>query len=77
MRTRIFKIGSFQAVRIPEELASGADVRDVEIERVGNALVVRPRVDRTLADLDDLLAEFSPHFMAGGREFHEERDRES
>jgi antitoxin VapB len=76
MLTRIFKSGNSLAVRIPKEMAFDADVQEVEIERVGNTLVVRPREDRTLADLDDLLAEFSPHFMADGREFHEERDRD-
>jgi len=76
MLTRIFKSGNSLAVRIPKELAFGADVQEVEIERVGNTLVVRPREERTLSDLDDLRAEFSPHFMPDGREFHEERDRD-
>lgn len=74
MLTRIFKSGNSLAVRIPKELAFGPDVQEVEIERVGATLVVRPPEAQRLAGLGDLLASFSPAFMSEGREEHPERD---
>jgi antitoxin VapB len=76
MQTRVFKSGNSLAVRIPKELAFAPGVQDVEIERQGDTLVLRPIQRRTLADLPDILAMFSPGFMAGGREFHEQKDRD-
>ena len=37
---------------------------------------MRPVVQETIGDLTPILLMFSPDFMAGGREFHEERERE-
>jgi antitoxin VapB len=37
---------------------------------------MRPVVQETIGDLDPILLMFSQDFMAGGREFHEERERE-
>jgi antitoxin VapB len=68
MRTRIFQTGHSQAVCIPRELAFADDVIEVEIDRVGSTLVLRPSQPRTLADLGELLSMFSPHFMANGRD---------
>ncbi|BDI05168.1 type II toxin-antitoxin system VapB family antitoxin [Sphaerotilus microaerophilus] len=76
MRTRIFKSGHSLAVRIPRELAFADDVQEVEIDRVGNTLVLRPAQPRTLADLGELLAMFSPHFLSKGREPMEDVGRE-
>ena len=76
MLTRVFKSGNSMAVRIPKELAFVDGAQDVEIERVGNTLVLRPVVQETIGDLTPILLMFSPDFMAGGREFHEERERE-
>ena len=76
MLTRVFKSGNSLAVRIPKELAFPAAVQDVEIERVGNTLVLRPVETRTLADLPAIFAMFSADFMAGGREFHEQKERD-
>lgn len=76
MLTRVFKSGNSLAVRIPKELAIVDAAQDVEIERVGNTLVVRPVEQRTLAGLGEILAMFSPDFMAEGREFHEEHERD-
>ena len=45
------------------------------MERVGNTLVLRRVESRTLADIGEIFAMFSPEFMAEGREFHEERER--
>ena len=76
MLTRVFKSGNSLAVRIPKELAFPADVQEVEIERIGNTLVLQPVERQTLADLPAIFAMFSADFMAGGREFHEQKERE-
>lgn len=75
MLTRVFKSGNSLAVRIPKELAFVEAAQEVEIERVGNTLVVRPVVRETLDDLMDILASFPKSFMAEGREFHEQKER--
>ena len=76
MLTRVFKSGNSLAVRIPKELAIVEAAQEVEIEQVGNTLVVRPVEARTLAGIGEIFAMFSPDFMAGGREFHEQRERD-
>ena len=76
MLTRVFKSGNSLAVRIPKELGFVDGAQDVEVERVGNTLVLRRVEPETLADLGEILAMFSPSFMAGGREFHEEQERD-
>ena len=76
MRTRVFKSGNSLAMRIPKELGFVDAAQDVEVERVGNTLVVRPVVQQTLSDLGEIFASFSPSFMADGRELHEETDRD-
>ena len=76
MLTRVFKSGNSLAVRIPKELGFVDGAQDVEIERVGNTLVLRPIVQETIGDLTPILAMFSPNFMAEGREFHEQRERD-
>jgi antitoxin VapB len=55
MRTRVFKSGHSLAVRIPAKLAIFKAGADVEIERVGNTLVVRPIARDTLADMADIV----------------------
>lgn len=76
MLTRVFKSGNSLAVRIPKELGFGVASQDVEIERQGDALVIRPVEKRSLAGLMDKFAAFPPDFMAEGREFHEENERQ-
>lgn len=76
MLTRVFKSGNSLAVRIPKELAIVDAAQEVEIERVGNTLVVRPVEQRTLAGIGEIFAMFSPDFMAGGREVNEEKERD-
>ena len=76
MLTRVFKSGNSLAVRIPKELGFVDGAQDVEVERVGNTLVLRRVEQETLADLAEILASFPKSFMAGGREFHEERERD-
>ncbi|UQN12729.1 antitoxin [Methylococcus capsulatus] len=76
MLTRIFKSGNSLAIRIPKELAIAEVAQQVEIERVGNTLVIRPVAQESLADVTDILAMFSPEFMAEGREESPEQDRD-
>jgi len=76
MLTRVFKSGNSLAVRIPKELGFVDGAQDVEIERVGNTLVLRPIVQETIGDLTEILASFPKSFMAQGREFHEQRERD-
>lgn len=76
MLTRVFKSGNSLAVRIPKELGFVDTAQDVEVERVGNTLVLRLVAQETLADIGEIIALFSPSFMASGREFHEEGERD-
>lgn len=74
--TRVFKNGNSQAVRIPAELAYERNDIDVEIERVGDELRIRP-ARRSLADVLAKFAKFSPDFMANGRGDHDQAERET
>lgn len=76
MLTRVFKSGNSLAVRIPKEMAFAEAVQEVEIERVGDTLVLRPLSKETIGDLRPILAEFPRDFMAEGREFHEQQERD-
>ena len=74
--TRVFKNGNSQAVRIPAELAYERNDIDVEIERVGDELRIRP-ARRSLAGVLAKFAKFSPDFMANGRGDHDQAERET
>ena len=76
MQTRIFKSGNSLAVRIPRELAFIDAGQDIEIERVGNTLVLRPIASTTLGGLTEILAAFPPSFMAEGRVPEEQAPRD-
>ena len=73
--SRIFRNGNSQAVRIPAELAYERSDLDVEIERVGDELHIRP-ARRSLEGALARFAGFSDDFMAGGREANLESERE-
>lgn len=75
MQTRIFKSGNSLAVRIPKELAFAGAAQDVDIERQGDILVIRPVTCGNLAGIGDIFSMFSADFMAGGRESNEQADR--
>lgn len=65
MRTaKIFKSGNSQAVRIPKEFKLEGD--EVEIEKKGEALVLRPR-KRSWVMLNKSLQKFTDDFMEKGR----------
>lgn len=61
---RIFRSGNSQAVRIPKEFQ--LEGRDVQIERRGDVLVLRPKRGSWDA-LIDSLAKFSKDFMSEAR----------
>ncbi len=73
--TKLFKNGNSQAVRIPAELAYERTDIELQIERVGDELRIRP-VAQSLAGVLDLFANFDPNFMAGGRGEQEQAERE-
>lgn len=63
------------AVRIPKELHFDNPVAEVEIERVGDSLVLRP-VGQPLTNVLKKFAAFSPGFMKAGRQRHDEHERD-
>lgn len=73
--TRAFKNGNSQAVRIPADLAYERTDVELEIERVGDELRIRP-ARRSLAGVLSKFAAFSPEFLAEGRGEQEQADRE-
>jgi antitoxin VapB len=77
---RVSKSGNSLAVRIPKELAFVEGAQNIDMERVGNTLmlrpVVRPVVQVTIGDLTLTLSMVSLNFMAAGREFHEQSERD-
>lgn len=74
--TRVFKNGNSQAVRIPSDLAYERTDIEMEIERVGDELRIRP-ARRSLAGVLDRFARFSPDFMAEGRGEQEQAERDA
>ena len=74
-KTRAFRNGNSQAVRIPAELAYENTDIELEIERQGDELRIRP-ARRSLAGALKKFAGFSPDFMAEGRGDQEQAERE-
>lgn len=73
--TRVFRNGNSQAVRIPAELAYEHTDMELEIERIGVELRIRP-ARRPLTGVLKKFAKFGPDFMAEGRGGHEQAERE-
>jgi len=73
--TRAFKNGNSQAVRIPSDLAFERTDIELEIERVGDELRIRP-ARRSLAGVMAKFARFSQDFMAEGRGDQEQAERD-
>jgi antitoxin VapB len=63
-RTKVFRSGNSQAVRIPREFQFETD--EVEIERRGDEVVLRPPV-RNLRGAYEALAALPDDFLAEGR----------
>lgn len=74
--TKVFRNGNSQAVRIPAELAYSSYDVELEIERIGEELRIRP-ARRPLAGVLDKFAAFGPDFMSEGRGDQEQADREA
>ena len=74
--TRLFKNGNSQAVRIPAELAFPTSDMELEIERVGEELRIRP-AQRRMGNVMKVLSSFSPNFMSEDRGNQEQTDREA
>ncbi len=64
-KTKLFMSGNSQAVRIPREFQLEGD--EVEIQRRGNTLVIRPK-KQTWQLLLASLTLFTDDFMKGGRQ---------
>ena len=64
--TRVFKNGNSQAVRISANLAYERTDVNLEIERIGDEIRIRP-ARRSLSGVLYKFARFSPDFMAEGR----------
>ncbi len=75
MPSRIFKRGNSQAVRIPKELAFDADLRDVEVVRQSEALVIRAVSQQSLGGVLRAFAAFPQGFMSEGRAINEQSPR--
>lgn len=74
--TKVFRNGNSQAVRIPSELAYDRTDIDLEIERVGDEIRIRP-LRRSLAGVLQKFARFGSNFMAEGRGDQEQSEREA
>lgn len=74
--TKAFRNGNSQAVRIPSELAYERTDIELEIERIGDEIRIRP-ARRPLAGVLKKFARFSPDFMAEGRGDQEQAEREA
>lgn len=74
--TKAFKNGNSQAVRIPAELAYDRTDIDLEIERIGDEIRIRP-ARRPLSGVLSKFAQFGADFMADGRGDQEQAERES
>lgn len=73
---RVFQSGNSQAVRLPKEFRF--DVDRVDITQEGDALILRPHVERgeTWSSLKAAMARgVSDDFMKGGREQPKPQDR--
>lgn len=73
--TRVFKNGNSQAVRVPADLAFDRTDMDLEIERFGDELRIRP-IRRSLAGVLSKFSNFSPDFMSEGRDEHAQTERD-
>lgn len=74
--TRAFKNGNSQAVRIPADIAYERMDMDLEIERNGDEIRIRP-ARRSLSGVLTKFARFSTDFMTEGRGDQEQAERDS
>ena len=74
--TRVFKNGNSQAVRIPMDMAYERMDMELEIEREGDEIRIRP-ARRSLAGVLTKFAKFSRDFLAEGRGDQEQAARDA
>ena len=74
--TKVFKNGNSQAVRIPADLAYERTDIELEIERDGAEIRIRP-ARRSLSGVLSKFAQFSPDFLAEGRGEQEQEERDA
>ncbi len=75
MKTKVFRNGNSQAVRIPAAIAYERTDLELDIIRVGDELRIRP-ARRSLAGVLKKFARFPSDFMADGRGSQEQQERE-
>jgi antitoxin VapB len=73
--TRAFRNGNSQAVRIPSDLAYERTDIELEIEREGDEIRIRP-ARRPLSSVLAKFARFTPDFLAEGRDDQEQAERD-
>jgi antitoxin VapB len=76
MKTRVIRSGGLWMILIPPELSFFDENQVVEIERVGDTLLLRAAEQETLEDIDKVFSMFSASFTEDGREFHPEQERD-
>jgi antitoxin VapB len=74
--TRAFKNGNSQAIRIPADLAYASTEIELEIERDGDEIRIRP-ARRSLSGVLAKFAKFSPDFLSKGRDGQEQAERDA
>ncbi|ARQ13863.1 AbrB/SpoV domain-containing protein (plasmid) [Rhizobium etli] len=74
--TKVFKNGNSQAVRIPADLAYSQTEMDLEIERIGDEIRIRP-LKPSLEGVLSRFARFDRSFMAEGRGDQEQTERDA
>lgn len=72
-RTRLYRNGASQAVRIPKDLAFSEDI-EVEVIRQGDEVIVRP-AHRRLTDLGAALRQMGTSMQGFEREPAEHQER--
>lgn len=74
--TKVFKNGNSQAIRIPADIAYERMDIELEIEREGDEIRIRP-ARRSLSGVLSKFAKFSQDFMKAGRGDQEQTERDT
>jgi len=75
MLTNVIKSNNQMAVNIPQEMSFGPEVQEVDIERKGDLLIIRKIQRASLKEVASAFAAFPAGFMADGREFNDQAER--
>jgi antitoxin VapB len=74
--TKLFRNGNSQAIRVPADLAYERTDIELEIERIGDELRIRP-ARRSLNGVLKKFSNFGADFMGADRGDQEQTERES